>query len=500
MLFDKGLGTLIRCPSGRSGAYTIPRGVTIAEGAFGDCHLLTSVVIPDTITAIPFLAFHGCTGLSQISIPASVTSIGDLAFISCNALTAVRIPKEVSSIGRLAFSDCSGLRSIDVDAQNKSYSSVDGVLFDHGKTNVIQFPGGKAGDYTIPSTVTTLQGGAFNNATALTRIVIPPSVSMGAGTFGGCFSLKEIIVDPLHPDHRSVEGVLFDKNGLTLLQYPGGRPGTYRIPEGTTVIANGAFASAPLLIGVTIPDSVVTIGASAFQGCSSLATVAIPAQVSSIGGAAFTGCTKLKSITVDDRNSAYSSLEGVLFDKNQTKLLAYPSGRSGDYEVPSTVESIEWTAFYECPELTSVVIPASVINVRGGAFYSCKKLRAVFAQGDHPGSDLGLGLSPFFDYGSHPTLYYLPGRKGWESVPGGSVAPWHPRLIVGGTPVAFPENQFYFAVAWAPGQTVVVEAATRLTEPVWTPIQTNTLAGFQSEFTDPQTTNHPIRFYRLQTP
>ena len=166
---------------------------SISNWAFEGCSSLISIAIPNSVTSIGNLSFNGCTGLTSIivddnnkfyssqdgvlfnkdktnliiylegnrqseyTIPDSVTSIGDFAFSWSRYLSNVRISEGVKSVGSYAFSCCSGLESINVDANNKNYSSEDGVFFNKDKTELIQYPlGNKQSEYTVPDSVTSV--------------------------------------------------------------------------------------------------------------------------------------------------------------------------------------------------------------------------------------------------------------------------------------------------------------------------------------------------------
>ena len=116
---------------------------------------------PYTVIAIGDSAFFGCSALTSVTIPASVTSIGDEAFFDCTGLTSISIPASVTSIGDRVFTECSELTAINVDVNNPNYSNADGVLFNKDQTILIQFPGGKAVAYSIPSSVTSIGASAF---------------------------------------------------------------------------------------------------------------------------------------------------------------------------------------------------------------------------------------------------------------------------------------------------------------------------------------------------
>jgi hypothetical protein len=349
---------------------TIPNSVTSLEGyAFAGCASLTSIAIPSSITGLPDRTFSGCTSLTNVTIPNSVTSIGGEAFAGCTnlisiiipnsvnslahrtfsgctGLMSVTIPNSVASIGDDAFAGCTSLTSITVDKLNPAYSSEDGVLFNKARAVLVAYPAGKAGPYTIPNSVTAIRAQAFSSCASLTSIRIPNSVGfIGDHAFRGCTSLTTFAMDELNPVYSSSGGVLFDKAQSTLLAYPMGKAGPY-----------------------VIPNSVTGIATSAFSGCTKLTSVTIPNSVMAIGFQAFLGCTSLTTFAMNELNPVYSSLDGVLFDKAQSTLLAYPADKAGPYVIPNTVTSIGFQAFYGCKDLTHVTIPSSVTFIGEYAF------------------------------------------------------------------------------------------------------------------------------------
>ena len=113
----------------------------------------------------------------------------------------------------------------------------------------------------------------------------------------------------------------------------------------------------------------------AFAGCN-LASASIPGNVATIGYNAL-ACRGLTNIAVDPLNASYSSADGVLCDKNQTRLLVCPEGKDGGYAVPNTVTSIDQEAFANCSRLESLTIPSSVTNIGFSAFAGCSELGSV---------------------------------------------------------------------------------------------------------------------------
>lgn len=231
------------------------------------------VVIPVTVkyegktyavTKIGNSAFSSCSGLTSVTIPASVTSIGEYAFYSCESLTSIAIPNSVTSIGNYAFSDCTSLMSVN-----------------------------------IPKSLTEISYDAFCR----------------------CSSLIAINVDGNNPKLTSIDGVLYNKDVTEIVVCPEAKSGAFSIPGSVTSIGESAFIYCKSLTSIDIPNSVTSVCGYAFYYCRGLTSINIPASVTSIGNYAFAGCEKLTSISVDKSNAAFTMVDGVLYDKDLTKLI-----------------------------------------------------------------------------------------------------------------------------------------------------------------------------------
>ncbi len=242
----------------------------------------------------------------------------------------------------------------------RSYGQTYGVFtYSVSGTNVaITKFNGIGGEVIIPSEipgvgiVTTLKNSAFYGSFSSIRITIPNSVTnIESGAFAYCNGLSAITVDAQNLFYSSLRGVLFNKSQSILIHCPSKMSGAY-----------------------TIPSSVTFIEASAFANCNDLASVTIPSNVTSIGYGAFANCSGLTAITVDPQNLFYSSLSGVLFNKNQSVLVQCPGKMSGAYIIPSSVTSIGNAAFALCRNLTSITTPDSVISIGDSAFLACASL------------------------------------------------------------------------------------------------------------------------------
>ena len=341
---------------------TVSENMTyIGSGAFNKCTALTSIAVPSGVKSIGYAAFSGCTALSSItlpfvgntlngalntnfgyifgstayisqhgSIPPSLktvvltggTGIGDNTFYGCKNLTDITIPESATSVGEHAFYGCTALASI-----------------------------------VLPSDIASIGSAAFTNCASLTSIVLPSGVSYIAdGAFSNCVSLEGISVDFGNTTFKSINGVLFNYEGTTLLYYPMGKNETdYTVPNGVTDIRGRTFYNCNKLVGITIPVSVTAIGDAAFYNCAALT-----------------------SISVDSGNTAFKSINGVLFDYAVTALICYPAQKTETaYNIPSSVRSIFEYAFYDCAALTAVTLPDGLANIGNSAFRGCKNLAEI---------------------------------------------------------------------------------------------------------------------------
>ena len=150
-----------------------------------------------------------------------------------------------------------------------------------------------------------------------------------------------------------------------------------------TAIGSGTFQycqQAEEIESVVLPDTLTTIDKNVFYNCEKLKSVTIPKNVSSIGLAAFVEGLSESSMTeikVDPENPYFSEKDGVVFSKDGTKLIVFPSGRSGDYKIPEGTVSVEDYAFYYCVNVTSITVPGTVKSFGEGAFGDCKALNKV---------------------------------------------------------------------------------------------------------------------------
>jgi hypothetical protein len=312
---------------------------------------------------------------------------------------------------------------------------------DNGAITITGYTG-PGGALAIPATidgytVTSIGWYAFYGNTSLTSVTIPNSVtSIGHQAFSSCTSLTNISMDAANSVYSSLDGVLVNQAQTALIQFPGGRGGSY-----------------------AIPNSVTSIGDHAFAYCTSLTSVTIPNSVTSIGNGAFLSCTNLTNVTIQN---------GVI-------------GNS---------------MFANCTSLTSVTIGNSVTSIGDGAFAGCTSLTGVYFQGNAP----SVGSSVFLYTDNVTVYYLPGTTGWGATFAGRPAVLWNPLVQTGDASFGVRTNRFGFTITWANNRTVVVEAATNLANPVWIPVGTNILTNGASYFSDPEWINHPARFYRLRSP
>lgn len=269
--------------------------------------------------------FSYCSNLQSIILPNSVETIGRYAFQGC-ALPDITIPASVISIDKTGLNFC--FKNIFVDPLSNSFSSFDGVLFSKDATLLHTYPQDRdETSYVIPNTVTTIGSCAFYSC-VLTSVTIP---------------------------------------------------------YGVVTIGNSAFRYCRQLESINIPASVTTLESNCFEYCDKITTFTIPSSVTSIENAAMGGCKSLMAINVDAANENYSSSEGVLYDKELTRLLIYPASKADeDFSIPNSIIQIDAYSFIACDKLKAVTIPQNVKYIYQNAFNNCANIASVTAKRAEP--------------------------------------------------------------------------------------------------------------------
>ena len=299
VLYNEDKTEILLYPRGRAGAYQIPKGVThVGDNAFSECDGLTDVTIPEGVTGVGVGAFYGCEKLKTVSFPESLTYIDNWSFMGCESLEEVSLQAKVGWIGEAAFSGCGSVKAYKVHPDNPHLCSEDGVLFLKDKSQLLHYPGARAGSYKIPDSVIVINYSAFTGCSGLEALEFPASIDNVNGLeLSTCSRLTALHVDPENRVLCSVDGVVFNKDKTKLLRFPTGRTGEYRIPDGVKTIGDDAFESCSVS-KITIPDGVTRVENCALAYNNNLKSVTFPASVSSISAGMFMLDDNLERVTV----------------------------------------------------------------------------------------------------------------------------------------------------------------------------------------------------------
>lgn len=349
-------------------------------------------------TSHDIISSSGVSG--ELEIPqtiegVAVRAIGRDAFHENEALTSVKVPEGVAEFGVSAFSGCTSLKTI-----------------------------------TLPSTMVLLDADSLAGCKALEKIHIPAGARVESTALSG--STGPVTVDPNNPYHCAKEGILYNKDGSTLMHCPPGgttveipenvekldsaafsdgvfqqiklpqglsrieanafsgctRLTSIEIPDGVTTLESGTFSRCTALTSVKLPSSLKSIGYWAFQNAESLVSIQIPETVDSLGLGVFEGC---KALTSFQFPSQVKAIPDAMFSGcTSLKTVTLPPALEEIGEeafwgnvslngliLPSTLRSIGYAAFYDCQSLSALSLPASIQTLGYRLFWNCGSLRTI---------------------------------------------------------------------------------------------------------------------------
>ena len=333
---------------GEGGSVVVPDGVMcIAEDAFFNCTNITSVVLPQGITSIGARAFKCCDSIEKLTLPESITSIGSEAFAYCFKLSCIDLPDSIASINNSAFSFCETLGSIncyETENSEKFYTSKDGILYTQDEKTLVCCPArAVSGLFEVPKGIINIASHAFKGCSELKKLILPESImnigddaisycdsvisvdlpdsvaSIGKKVFLLCEQLDAIncYKTPNKEKHyRSKDGILYTKDGKTLVCYPTGKvSSSYIVPKGVKFIGAFAFVGNLWIKHVSLPEGLLNIGEGAFSECVELQDITIPKSVTTIEHPAFLEdrCFVIQGVT-DSYAEIYAKENNIKFE------------------------------------------------------------------------------------------------------------------------------------------------------------------------------------------
>lgn len=394
----------------KGGTYTIPSIVTtIPINAFKGCIKITEIIIPATVTKIDESAFQSCSNLVSVTFldveegdDIQELVLGSKVFSGDSSLEVINLPARLTSFSLDIFNSCSKLSAVNIVGtyENAVYSSTDGVLMNIDKTEILFFPRAKGSTYTTPVGVQKIGASAFESCKELVEIYISGQVTLiDKNAFKSCTGLEKIIFLGSAEDNALTikESAFYGCKNENLTELT--------LPANLLVMEKNAFGNTSKLTKVNVysvsPD--IQFAYAAFGTTTTSVTTAptyyvkelfIAKEVTTFDITGVFGSKVLASVVVEEGNVNYTSIEGVLFDKDVTKIVYYPTEREGNYVVPSTVVEIGAKVFESKTGITSITIGKNVTTIGTSAFANCSNLEEViFEEGGT--EDLIIGSMAF---------------------------------------------------------------------------------------------------------
>ena len=346
VLFSKNKDVLVNYPTANPAtSYNVPNTVSAIMGAaFCAAFNLKKIVIPYTVKTIQKYTFRDNPNLTSLIFedtnehPAQITNFPFIIIYNNTGLKTITLPRSLETISSYSICSSSNLKEI-IIPDGSHLTTLQYECFSHASEalNLESFT------FQGKCNLKTIGGNVFRGMTNLKSFEIPASVvTIGTNAFQGCSSMTSL---------------------------------TFQSVSQIKTIGQGAFSDCGIT-SITIPESVQTIEREAFRNCSALTKVNLSKNTTSVSPEAFKYCSNLTDFTVDADNSTYSAVLGMLCDKTKTTLQIFPPGQAKKDLVllPPSLTAIGDYAFYDCPNLTSVVIPQKVEKIGKRAFGLDSKL------------------------------------------------------------------------------------------------------------------------------
>lgn len=399
--------------------------------AFKKCKSLESLTIPKNITKIESETFKECENLSSVYIGKNTTIIGYMAFSGCTSLKNITIPANVESISNTAFDN--SIETFKVSSDSTKFSASDGILYNKNKTTIKKFPCLKSGNYKMPNTVKKIASNAFTNSESLKNITfsdniailylddfrnsgintmhLPAKLEYVAGNSSYLKKLTTITIPETNKRFFTYDDVLYcyydvqnyvssnansnwnnaaNATNCSMLIYPTAKTGTVTLLEQTysTNIPSENRASYFKTTSVTTGTAFYASDGGTLTDSKKTIIYEIPGKIKKISlGSKMKYIdtiynnkkflTDIKSYSVSSLNKYYTAKNGVLYNKHLTKLLDYPSQRTGSYAFPGTVISINQTAFKNAVKLKELKISKNIENNKTLSLINCNSLSKI---------------------------------------------------------------------------------------------------------------------------
>ncbi len=319
-----------------------PTIVSIGKEAFIGCASLQRIALPERLQSIGEGCFAQCFQLRQVILPSSLEQIAPYAFKDCISLQEMHIPANCTDIAATAFEECPSLVGFVVDEENMEYMAEDGILYNKNMTMLICCPESRK-----------------------TPVLLRCGMDYLPEAFDRCMWLPSVETEDGHELYRSIDGVLYSAEGDKLMLVPQGRRRTVHLSAEVVDIAEVALNQSFMPVQQIMPDGSTDFG--------------------------WMDCCSLQPFSVDEDNPAFCDVDGVLYDKEQTILIACYGDYEGILEIPQSVTILDCGSVLGCGNLTGVILPDELQMIESAAFSGCVSLRQI----DVPASVTEIGAEAF---------------------------------------------------------------------------------------------------------
>ena len=308
----------------------------IGRYMFSDSKKLKTIVLPDNTLRIDNSAFYDCDLLKTVTIPEGCTEI-DQAFTFCENLESVNFPSTLSKFNTHNFIYCPNLNAINFADGNQSYKSVDGVAYSKDGKTLVRFANNKCKEYSVLEGTMAIGEYAFHSS-IIENVNIPTSVkSIEDGAFYASESLQKVV-----------------------------------IPNSVVTLGRNAFNGCSSLSSIVLSNQITSIESDCFIFCSSLKSISFPMSIKGIDRTAFNYCSLLQKFEVDNANPYFSSDDGVIYSKDKKTIVRCPIALySENFMIAEGVETIADNAFMGCKNIQKITLPMSVDSIGQHAFEGC---------------------------------------------------------------------------------------------------------------------------------